>query len=388
MAWRREAPKDWEALKKLAAEIRRCFPDLDAIRDLEWLAVGHGWPESELLVMTNRVGEQVTGFAALSVADAQLEYSVGPLVFRRQTVRQISLYQDVAVDDSDRRAATEGCLLALSTIIPPDAVVRVGAVPAGSELYRQLTDANSTARRHFHILPWGEETQHCRIRWSGDFEAYLSSLGKVSRKDLRRNMRVLLGDSSLKCELRRFQTAGDVDAFLQDGIAISDKTYQKRDLGLGLSRDGHVERSIRFAAELGGFFGCILYIDDVPVAFEYGFIWGGVCVMKQAGYDPSWADRNVGSVLFTMFVRELAGLGIQVRWLDLVPGLNVFKLRVTNEKFPIRNFYVFPRSYIGAVHYFTLAATAWASRTGRWFIRRGTRDTEQYRKRRNVTRPD
>ncbi len=379
--WRREEPKDLAALKRLAAEARLSFPHLDAIRDLEWMAVGHGWPERELLVLVDRAGEKVTGFVALSVANTLLEYSVGPLVLRRLPVRQINLYQDIAVDRSDCKASMEACLDTLSTVVPPDAVLRFGAVPVGSELHRQLADPSSRAHRRFHVLPSGDETQHCRIRWTGDFEVYLASLGKVSRKELRRNMRALLNDTSLKCEVRRFQTASDVDAFLRDGIAISDKTYQKRDLGLGLSLGGDVERSIRLATDLGGFFGCILYIDDAPVAFEYGFIWGGVCVMKQAGYDPAWAARSVGSVLFTAFVRELAELGVEIRWLDLVPGRSVFKLRTTNEKLAIQNFYLFPRSYIGAGRHLTLAGTAWASRVGRRLIRRKTRDVEQYRKR-------
>lgn len=379
--WRRVEPENPAVLRQLAAEVRLAFPDLDAIRDLEWMAVGHGWPERELLVLVDRSGGTVTGFVALSIADTLLDYAVGPLVLRRQPVRQISLYQDIAVEGSDCKGSVEACLGTLSTLVPLDAVLRLGAVPVGSELHKQLTDPSSTAHRLFHVLPWGDETQHCRIRWTGNFEDYLASLGKVSRKELRRNTRALLNDPSLKCEVRRFQTASDVDVFLRDGIAVSDKTYQKRDLGLGLSLGGDVERSIRLATDLGGFFGCILYIDDVPVAFEYGFIWGGVCVMKQAGYDPAWAERSVGSVLFTAFVGELAELGVQVRWLDLVPGVSVFKLRTTNEKLAIRSFYLFPRSYAGAGRCLTLAATAWASRVGRSLFRRKPRDVEQYHKR-------
>lgn len=380
MTWCIEKPADAAALRRLSSEIRESFPGLDANRDPEWWATEKGWPEREFVFLVDRADEKVRGHALLSVTRTTLDYAFGPIVLRRVPVRQVNLFQNVAVGSSAERKMVSSCLDAIAEIVPRNGVFHLGAVPVESELYRQLVDPSGAAGRRFYVLPWGDETLLCRIRWDGDFDAYLGSLSKVSRKELRRNMRALFEDPSIRAEVRSFRSPKDVDVFLRDAVPVSDKTYQKRLLELGLSYGDSVERSIRLAADRGGFLGCILYIDDVPVAFEYGFVWGGVCVMKQAGYDPAWAHRQVGSVLFASFIRKLGELGIRVSSFDLMPGLNLFKLRTANERAVIQHFHLFPRTTLGAVRYYSLAVLHRTAAVARRLLGRKSDKDACYRK--------
>lgn len=361
--WQSEAFADVGALRRFAENARATFPDLDRYYDIEWIAVAHGWPSNELLILADRDGDKIVGVAPFTIAQENLVYSFGPFELLKLGVRQFKLYEDMTTIRSDRAEAIDSCFEALFRSMPKGGVVCASAVPIGSDLHRRLLEPTGAVRRCFHVLPWGGESPHCRIRWEGSFEKYLASLGKISRKDLRRSARALLTDQTLSCEVRRFQSPEDVEVFLRDGISVSDKTYQKRDLGLGISLGSTLERVIRHAAGRRAFFGYILYINGAPAAFEFGLLCGKTCTMMEAGYDPAWAERQIGSVLFLEALKDFERIALPVDWLDLLPGINLFKLRTTNDKRQTRRFYLFSRTLVGTAQFLTLMATDWLSRT-------------------------
>ena len=358
--WHGEAFADERALRRFAENARTIFPTLDRHHDVEWIAVAHDWPSNELLVLVDREDNRIVGMAPFAIAQEPLIYALGPFELLRLNIRQFKLYQDVTTMRAVPEEAIASCFEVLVQSMPR--VVCASSIPIGSDLHRQLLEPTSAVRRHFYVLPWGGESPHCRIRWEGNFEKYLASIGKVSRKDLRRNARALFTDTTLDAKVRRFQSPEDVDVFLQDGISVSDKTYQKRDLGLGISLGGPLERVMRYAAAHNGFLGYILYINGTPAAFEYALLCGKTCTMMQAGYDPTWAGRQIGSVLFFEVLRDFERIGLRADWLDLLPGINLFKLRVANDKRQIRRFYLFSRTPAGTILFLTLMATDWLSR--------------------------
>ena len=99
--------------------------------------------------------------------------------------------------------------------------------------------------------------------------------------------------------------------------------------------------------------------------------------MMQAGYDPAWADRQIGSVLFFEVLRDFEHIGLRAKWLDLLPGTNLFKLRVANDKRQIRRFYLFSRTPVGTSLFLTLMATDWFSRTVGSLVARPRKDALQ-----------
>src|SRR5262249_28335994 len=134
------------------------------------------------------------------------------------------------------------------------------------------------------------------------------------------------------------------DAFLKDAIAVSAKTYQRKLLDRGLVAGSKEEKQIRFAAPKGAFLGHILYANGAPVAFQYGLVYNGTYFCEHTGYDPDWAQRQAGGVLFMETLRDFEKRKADIKVMDFGQGLNLFKERTTNERHAIAHYYLFNRT--------------------------------------------
>jgi hypothetical protein len=384
--WQKEEIADPSALRALAEEARAAFPDTNTTHDIEWVSVAHDWPKNSLLVLSSRVGGKLVGIVPLAMSKAPLTYSFGPITFLKPKVTHYKFEQYLTAKHADRAQSIGACFETLFRTMPGGSVVFAGAVPIGSELHRQFLDAASPLRRRFHALAWGGESVHCRTLWEGSLDKYLASIGKKSGKELQRNTKALMNDPALKCEVRRFQTPEEIEVFFRDGAKLSDKTWQKQDFGQGIAFGGAVERVIRFAAARGSFYGYILYINDAPAAFRYGFKHGNTITMMQIGHDPVWSDRQIGSVMFFEVMRDFDKIQLPVKWLDFTPAVSLFKLRTTNDRRKIRHYYLFKRTPLGTLQYLTLKATDWLSRTiGSRLKKRQEGELEKYLARADLT---
>jgi hypothetical protein len=350
-------------LEALAARAQATLPITDSRHDPEWICVEHGWPDEPILALSDQADDELTGLAVFRISMAPLEYALGPVVVFKWTTRQYCLHQELISRRSDRTDAIGACFEELARHLPMGSVVYVGDVPVGSETHRQLEDRTSRIWRSFSVFHWGHATPHCGISWKRSVDTYLASISRRTARDLQRRSRDLFSRPGLTCEVRRFTSPSDVDIFLRDAVDISDKTYQKRDLGLGLSRGGVAERTIRFAAGRGSFLGYILYINGQPVAFDYCFIHRGTCTMKQKGYDPAWAAHHLGIVLHLEILRDFERHDVPVTYIDYSSHLNAFKFRTTNEHRPAQSYYLFPRTTAGAIQYWTVRSTDLLSRS-------------------------
>jgi len=313
--------------------------------------------------------EALRGLLAARVMQDLLRYDVGPTTLFKRSVRQYAIFRGPVTATASPADIAAG-MMCLSANMPADAVAFVSAVPCDSAVHELLTSPASPLKRTFHILPWGQPNLHCKIDWTGTSEAYLASLGFDSRRNLKRYAKKLFGDGSINARVERFRHPQDVDRFILDGSSVSDKTYQKRRLGLGLSPGGSTERRIRFAAERKGFLGHILYLGDRPAAFHYGFIFRRTFFVLQMGYDPAFSAHQPGSVLFFEVLRDVEKLKLDVTTIDCLPGVTDFKLRTTNQKVRIRNFYLFKRSFSGSLLYAWLRALDALATAAKRIVRR------------------
>ena len=266
-----------------------------------------------------------------------LVHSIGPVDLIRPVVPRYYLFEGPLLSDPGN-VADVGLL---RTIGSGHACQRGGlrfSVPVLSALYRDLLDPHGHVRRWFHVLPWGAENPSCSIAWPGTVDEYLSTLSASRRQDLRRRRRKLLADTSLRTEVRCFRSPEEAEQFLQDGVRISNTTWQRTEFAAGLEFGGPSERAIRAAADRGTFFGCILYLDDQPAAFQCCYIHGQTCPVDQIGYDPRWIHRHhVGSILFLEMLHALERDRVPVTSIDYQATANLFKLQTTNVQFAVRN---------------------------------------------------
>jgi hypothetical protein len=344
---------DVQELSALAESVRDSLPISDSELDIEWLALPDGRPLDELLVLIQRDGALLIGVAPFLHSILHLDYNLCGLSLFKKRIRGLRIKQGPISIDQDPISACADAFKTLATITGNASVVYLESVAADSAIHHLVTDLTSPIHQDFHAVPLNAEDWHCRIRWNGSVENYLNSIGSNSRRDFKRRSRKLFLESGFECQVRCFQSMPEVDDFLRDGIEVSDKTWQKQKLGDGLSRGGLLERKIRFAAERGSFLGYVLYANGQPVAFDFGFLYRDVCSMEAKGYDPAWADYRVGTVLFFEILRDFEAKKLPVRFIDYLTMVSSFKLRTTNEKHRIQSFYLFRKSPLGSLYYYT-----------------------------------
>jgi Acetyltransferase (GNAT) domain len=351
--WQVSEPADATAIANLAAHARS-FGFRHYNQDIEWQSLAMT-ARDRMIALTDKDGSELQGFTSVRAHDSKIAFSVGGITLLRRRVRSFGIYEGIATRRPDSKGAIADSLIALSAHMPGSSAVFLEAVPFGSGLHAVLEAAGDALRETFYVLPWATTTVS-RIKWPGSVDEYLKSIGRGTRKDLKRCATDLMADATAQCTMTRFAAPEDIDAFLRDGMAISDKTYQKNLLGRGLSSDGMEAKQIRFAAEKRAFLGHILYANGVPVAFQYGFIYNGTYFVDQVGYDPAWGNRQVGGVLFIESLRDLEKTKADIQTLDFGQGMTLFKERTTNERTEVGHYYLFRRTTGGFILYNTARA--------------------------------
>jgi hypothetical protein len=362
LKWRHEEFADTEKLAAFAAQVRATLPMSDYEHDPEWMALGAGRALGNLRLLVQREGERLCGLASFYATDQPVDYNLGGFTLFKPRVRCLRLKEGVIGSGVASRSAIVDCFTTVSGSMKAESALFLESVPVDSDLYALLRGQKNGIRSRFYVLAWNPENWHCRIRWSGNVEAYLGSIGRESRKDLRRCRKAVFSDPELKCEVKRFEFPSDIDAFLRDGALISERTWQKKALGDAISFGGGVERMIRFAAARGGFLGYILYINDEPAAFQYCFVYGRTCTMEKTGYDPAWAKHQVGVALFVEILLDLEKNRRPIEVLDYLTYGTTFKSRTTNDKRKVQNFFLFKRSLRGSGLYWSLMPVHHASK--------------------------
>lgn len=345
----------------LAAEAEHRLAIGELNHDVAWLEAGKA-SDDDIVALADRSNGALCGLMPIRIARERITYTVGNVRVLALPVRQYNLVQGPLTSKPNSLSAMAQSMEALADLMPPTGAVFASAVPVDGAFNVLLADRASPVRKRFHVLKWGDANWHCKIDWSGTVEAYLASLGADSRRNFKRYDKKLFANEELEPRVECFRTAADIDRFLDDGIKVSDKTYQKKLLGLGLARGGATERRFRFAAERQGFLGHILYLGGAPAAFHYGFVYHDTFFVVQMGYDPAFAPHQPGAVLFLHVLKDVERLKLPVRTIDCLPGVTDFKLRTTNRKEAIQNYYLFKRSLGGTARFaalYLLDAAVW-----------------------------
>ena len=347
--WQVQAVDTPEARLALANESRALYPGLGLNQDVEWLGVLSDRPEQRMAVLADREGRDLRGLAAFHIHPSGLTFSLGEVVLFSLKVERFAIDAGPVTSRSPSQPAVDACFSALADMLESENVVFLGGVPKDSDLQAVIDDSSSALRKRFHVVPYGAEYLRCRVRWTGSYDEYLSSLSAKERSKLRRALRRFAEADGLTGEVRRFQHVGDVDGFMAAAVPVSAKTYQHRLLGLGLTDDSTAADEIREAAGRGWFLGHILYVNGEPTAFHYGFVFHKCFYMMAAGYDPAYAQNEVGNVLFLEVLKDIEKVGDEIDLMDNLYGGGIYKERTSNIKTPERHYYLIPKSLRGTV---------------------------------------
>ena len=145
-----------------------------------------------------------------------------------------------------------------------------------------------------------------RLPLPGDFEAYVQSLGKKERHELRRKM-------------RRLEAAGEARfRFATDGErpAVLDRFFALHRLSRGEKAEFMSEANVRFfrdvadaLAPLGRLRLGVVSLDGSDVAVLFAFAYAGTLALYNAGYDPGLASLSIGIASHAWAIRAAIAEG-------------------------------------------------------------------------------
>lgn len=105
--------------------------------------------------------------------------------------------------------------------------------------------------------------------------------------------------------VRRFGMPEDVDSFLACTAHISPRSWQGQRLGLRLGQGQAFRAHFTALARLGALRAYVLYHQDRPAAFLYGWQWNGHFAYEEVAYDSALAAFSPGRVLLHYVIDDL-----------------------------------------------------------------------------------
>jgi Acetyltransferase (GNAT) domain len=352
--WQEEVLSSREAIEALARSARDSFSALDPSQDLTWLHARSN-DERRLYVLSARRNGSLLGLAPFEIHPSTLRFGLGELTLARKRIRRFALEGAPAVADGSPETLS-ACFELLAARMPKAGGIFLRGVSEKSVLHPLLNEPGGPIHSWFHVIPHGPTYLRCRINWNGNFEDYLNSLGKVSRKDLRRTLRKAAASTSA-FRLQRYCNEADVAPFLEIAARVSARTYQQQLLDEGIHNSEQEKKELLTAARMGRFLGHILFSDQEPIAFHLGAVHDTCFHMVDGGYDPDWAKMQVGILTFLLVLKDLEQHRTPVETLDYLYGGGTFKERTSNTTVPERHYYLFRRDAAGTA----LASAMFAS---------------------------
>jgi CelD/BcsL family acetyltransferase involved in cellulose biosynthesis len=226
-------------------------------------------------------------------------------------------YTDVPVTATDPAALLPGVLDALEPL--PWRTLHLWGLPEESPT---LAATCAWAEARGHAVEVDFEAVCPRVPLAGDWDAYLASLSKKDRHELKRKMR-RFQEAGTDVGVRVLSTPEEVDAVLPTffdlhRVSRHDKaqfmTPQMeaffRDMAVGLAREGLVHLYL-------------VEVDARPAAALIAFRSGDELLLYNSGYDPAFAHASVGIVSKALALQSAIADGL--RTFDFLRGAEPYK---------------------------------------------------------------
>lgn len=180
--------------------------------------------------------------------------------------------------------------------------------------------------RHFpdHVMGGRQDYRRYYIDMAGDYDEYLASFSGKTRSTLRRKQRKLADEVGGTLEVTEHRTPAEIEAFLQQALPLSARTYQARLLDAGLPEDDISQTTMLAKAEAGEMRCYLLRARGKAIAYLSLPVEGETLVYAHLGYDPDWAQFSPGTVL-QMHALESLFAEQRYRWFDFTEGEGAHK---------------------------------------------------------------
>lgn len=194
------------------------------------------------------------------------------------------------------------------------------------------------ATRGFRVIREAQDVCPC-LDLPESYDRLMDGYSANMRKIIRRTLRRAGGT----CRVVEYSHLGDFDTAFEEARRLHDLARTMKGDPGSFSRHGYLEFHRELARQLkeeNKLYFRFLLLDDIPVAFRYGFLSGEVYYDYQTGYDPTYADRRPGFVLVALIIQDL--IARKIARFDFLRGDEPYKRHWANRVRRTYRFYAFP----------------------------------------------
>ncbi|MEO2031256.1 MAG: GNAT family N-acetyltransferase [Planctomycetaceae bacterium] len=178
-----------------------------------------------------------------------------------------------------------------------------------------------------------------RLKLPNTVEEYWTVQFKGKTRNTLRRKRKKLGNYRVDV----ITEPAEVDEFLVSASAVSEHTWQSRELGLRVKNNQRERQLFRALAARGEFRGHLMRLDDRPVAFFINTSHDGCLHCEETGFLPEFLHLSPGTVLVSELVDDVIGCG-QYHTLDFGLGHADYKQLFSNEQTESSNIWLLRNS--------------------------------------------
>lgn len=236
-----------------------------------------------------------------------------------------------------------------------DVVVRSGAL-----LPHRLPPIHSNKSGICYVR---NQTSNYYIDLRGTFDDYLKGFSSKTRSTLSRKVR----NVSMTMECRCFRTPDEVVDFHKLAREVAVETYQEKLFDGAIPASADFVVKMRTLAERDCFRGYTLSSNGKPVSYLYLPIENEVLIYGYLGYNPTYANLSVGTVLLYMAIEQVFAER-RFRYFDFTHGEGQNKKLFGRASFLRGDFYFFRWSVRNALAVYGHFLMDWLSEAlGRTF---------------------
>jgi hypothetical protein len=147
--------------------------------------------------------------------------------------------------------------------------------------------------------------QHGYIDLRTSFADYQRRFSPKTRQTIQRKVRRYTEHCGGRLTWRTFRAPGEMREFVRQARTISKRTYQERLAGAGLPDSESFVAGAEARAAHNQVRGYILFDGELPVSYMYCPIEDGVVMYGHLGFDPSYFDWSVGTILLWLAIEQL-----------------------------------------------------------------------------------
>jgi CelD/BcsL family acetyltransferase involved in cellulose biosynthesis len=208
---------------------------------------------------------------------------------------------------------------------------------------------------------------HGCVRLPRSFQAFLDSLSRKERHNLKRFERRIQTDFSGRAQIRCYRQESQIENLLRDAEEVAKKTYQ-RGLAVGFSDSPETRETLQMAARKGTLRGCVLYLGGRPCAFMIGAEYRDTLHGSFMGFDPQFSPYSPGSLLLMHWIEEAFEPNTEQRifQIDLGAGDARYKRAIYNHLWNESLIHIFAPTFMGLRLNLHRIVSCLLYRSGKW----------------------